>query len=206
MNTSEDRLILETCLETSEAAIDIFISNDVLADIPIIGTAFKILKTAESLRNRAFAAKLAAFAQSLGDQSEKDKQTLKEKIRSNPEEAKRVGETLFLVLDRLTDIDKPTILGCIFLAYIDGVISGSDLRRMSQAIDASFTDDLKKLLSCDKIPPMSTDPWFKYLSTSGLTAPDSSGALSAGGTYYVETPIANMLRKAYTYGLKGRSK
>jgi len=60
-SNSKNRPILEAVLESSEVVADILMKGDFIAEIPIIGTAFKICKAADSVRDRAFKAKLSAF-------------------------------------------------------------------------------------------------------------------------------------------------
>ena len=61
MSQQNDRSVLEAFLETSEVVADILTDDQVLSGIPIIGTAFKALKAVDSVRERAFAAKLLGF-------------------------------------------------------------------------------------------------------------------------------------------------
>nr|VFK56365.1 MAG: hypothetical protein BECKTUN1418F_GA0071002_108610 [Candidatus Kentron sp. TUN]VFK58736.1 MAG: hypothetical protein BECKTUN1418D_GA0071000_10889 [Candidatus Kentron sp. TUN]VFK62653.1 MAG: hypothetical protein BECKTUN1418E_GA0071001_108410 [Candidatus Kentron sp. TUN] len=58
MTKPSERPILEAILETSEVVADIVTDDQVLSGIPVIGTAFKVLKAVNAIRDRVFAAKL----------------------------------------------------------------------------------------------------------------------------------------------------
>lgn len=203
IDNSKDRPVAEAALESGEVITDILMRGDILAEIPLIGTAIKICKAADSIRDRIFAAKLSKFILSLESITEEQKNKLREKMAAGAEEAQKVGETLLLILERVTDLNKPFLLSKIFLAYIDGVVSSDELRRLSQAVDAAFADDLEQLLAADKIPEKSEEPWMQYLIASGLTRLVAGQSWSESGKLYCEiTPLAQKLRSAYFYGRK----
>lgn len=203
INNSKDRPVAEAALESGEVVADILMRGDILAEIPFIGTAIKICQAADSIRDRSFATKLLAFIRNLDGITEEQKNKLKEKMSAGTEETQKVGETLFFVLERITDLGKPFLLSKIFLAYIDGVVSSEELRRLSQAIDTAFTDDLKQLLAADKIPEKSEELWMQYLIASGLTRLIAGQSWSESGKLYCEiTPLAQKLRSAYFHGQK----
>lgn len=138
MRSNEDRHGLEAFLESTESAVDIALNGDVLAEVPVVGLAVKVARAIDSVRDRALIAKLSRFALALDGISEKEREAYKKKLQENPKEAKHVGETLFLVLDRLTDLSKPELLGQVFVTYMDGTIDAVTLRRLSQAIDVAL--------------------------------------------------------------------
>ncbi|MEW6353968.1 MAG: hypothetical protein AB1469_06710 [Pseudomonadota bacterium] len=203
MTSPKDRPIVEAALESGEVVTDILMHGDVLAEVPLIGTAIKICKAADAIRDRAFAIKLSRFVKNFESISDDQKNKLKEKMRTEDSEAQKVGETLLFVLERVTDLDKPLLLSQIFLAYIDGVVSSDDLRRLSQAVDTAFADDLKWLLGTEEIPDKSDEPCMQYLATSGLTRLVAGQTYNEiGKLYYEITPLANKLRDACFYGQK----
>lgn len=201
MKKGQDRTVLEASLETSEAAIDLLASNEVLADIPIVGTALKILKAADSVRDRAFSMKLERFAKPLSGATDSERQRFRDKLRANQEETRRVGETLFLVIDRLADVDKPSILGYVFISYLNGLFPYSDLRLMSQAIDMAYADDLDILVETESFAGKLQADWMQRLASAGLT--ESLGGTTwgdVGAIYYRVTELGEKLRNAYQSG------
>lgn len=203
MSNPKDRPILEAVLESGEVVADALMRGDILADIPIIGTAFKLCKAGDSIRDRAFAAKLMKFLSGLDAIPEQSKQQIKDKIASSPDEAAKVGESLFLVLERITDLDKPLLLSYLFLAYIDAVITADDLRRFAQVVDSSFADDLRRFLEVMDLPVKSGEPWMQFLAHTGLTNVVAGQTWAdAGQIYYESTSLGNKLRNAYYHGRK----
>jgi hypothetical protein len=197
-SSSKDRPVLEAVLESSEVVADTLMKGDLIAEIPIFGTAFKICKAADSIRERAFVAKLAAFISGLDSVDDSKKEKMRDRVKSSPDEAKRIGETLFFVLERVTDCDKPAILSKLFLAYVDNVISGQDLRRMAQAIDTAFSDDLQKFIEVKTLPKKSESGWMQHLVYSGLTCAVTGKTIDeAGLLYYEATTLGNKFRTAY---------
>lgn len=203
MLRSKVRPELEATLEGAEVIADVIMRGELLAEMPIIGTAIKICRAGDSIRDRAFAAKLFRFLSGFDAIPEQARKTIKDKMASSPEEAKKIGETLFLVLERVTDLDKPFLLSQLFLAYVDTVISADELRRLAQAVDASFADDLQALLEEKDIPKKSEEPWMQFLAHTGLTRVIAGETWNdIGQLYYEVTPLGEKLRNAYFYSRK----
>jgi len=198
-----DRPVLEAILESGEVITDALMRGDVIADIPLIGTAFKICKAGDSIRDQAFAAKLMKFVSALNSVPERTRQQIKDKIASSPTDAAKVGETLLLVIERITDLDKPLLLSYLFLAYIDDVITADELRRFAQVVDASFPDDLRRFLEAKDLPKKSAEPWMQFLAHTGLTGVIAGQTWADSGlVYYEGTSLGNKRRNAYCHGRK----
>jgi hypothetical protein len=201
MPKAKERHLLEATLQNIEAAIDSVTSNEAVAAIPVISTAFKVCKGIDDIRSRAFAAKLERFVSEPSLQSAASKDAIARKVQASPDEAQKIGETMFLVLDRFIDLDKPQLLAKVFVAYLDNVISAIDLQRLAQAIDLAFAPDLKQLIDADEMLitgralPGEGDHWKKLLLTSGLVASISQGLHAIKMTYEI-TPLGQTLWKA----------
>ena len=199
-----DRHLLEATLANVDVAIDAITSNEAIAAIPVIGTAFKVCKGLDDLRSRAFAAKLAGFFSEPSISSASAMAAIVRKVRESPDEACRVGETLFLVLDRFIDLDKPGMLARLFVAYTGSQLSATDLQRLAQAIDLAFSDDLRDLLAAEESAVMggSLDatyvPWMQTLIPSGLTINTARG-VGVVQTRNEVTPLGRLLWKAWRY-------
>jgi len=198
---SKDRPIVEAVLESGELIVDVLMHGDVLADIPFIGTAIKWCKAKDSIKDYAFASKLAQFVQNLEGISQEQRNGLKEKMNAGTEEAQKIGETLFFVLERVTDLDKPSLLAKIFLAYVDEIITGEELRRLCQAVDTAFSDDLQQLIDVQLVPPKSAEPWMQHLVASGLTRLRGAQTIDdiSNHIYCEITPLGKALRIACAY-------
>ena len=207
MSKSKDRPLLEATLTNIEVAIDAVTSNEAVASIPVIGTAFKICKGINDIRSRAFAAKLERFVSARDLAKPAAKVAILKKVQASPDEARKVGETLFLVLDRFIDLDKPESLAKVFIAFVDNQVSEEDLQRLAQAIDLAYCGDLRSLLKADEyaINGGSLDatnlPWMRTLIPSGLTI-NNSGGVGVVRTKNEVTPLGQLLWKAWRHELQ----
>lgn len=198
MLDKKDRPILEAVLENAEVIADLLTDDNVLAGIPIIGSAIKICKASDAIKDRLFTLKLIKFITELEQVPEHTKNKYKQKIAENPTEAENIGSTLLLVVDKLIDLEKPQIIAKIFTAYLDEKITASDLKRIIIAIDTAFLDDLNKFLDVPSLPEKATNDWMQYLSTSGLTRTVTGKTFDdIGKIYYEPTQLGILLRHTY---------
>ena len=201
-----DRNLLEATLQNVEVALDAITSNEAVAAIPVVGTAFKLCKGFDDLRARAFAAKLARFFSTSPLPTEAAKVAIVRKMQGSPEEARKVGETLFLVLDRFIDLEKPEILAKAFVAYLGGEVSAVELQRLAQAIDIAFSGDLHDLLRAEEsiiignVLGAPYIPWMSTLIPSGLTLNVAQGVGVVKMRNEV-TPLGRLLWKAWRHAL-----
>lgn len=202
MTKPRERNFLEAFLQNAEAMIDLATENEATRAVPIIGTAFKIAKGIDDLRSRALAARLAAFVQEPALQSSRAKDLLRESVATGRASGEKIGETLFLVLERTTDLSKPSLLAKVFLAYLDKVISADDLRRIAHVMDISYIDDLLHLL---EINGSLADLEHKKLANSfvgtGFSSVSTSVDISDDSTYAepIFLPLAYTFRMAVAH-------
>jgi len=201
MQPKRDRNFLEAFLQNAEAGVDLLTDNEAVRAVPVIGTAFKLCKGLDDLRSKILAAKLRRFLSDPNLQSESARDKIKRKILEDEDQASAVGEALFLVLDRLTDLDKPTVLAKAYVAYLDDLMSSTDLRRMAQAIDLAFADDLLAFLESDQLHLHDdTKPWMTLLESTGLTSSTVNRAPPGlARTSRSVTAVGHSLWKAWRY-------
>ena len=60
-----EHYLLEAALENAEALLDTVTDNEVLKNIPIVGTCIKVVKSVGDVRDRLLAGKLVQFCQRL---------------------------------------------------------------------------------------------------------------------------------------------
>lgn len=198
MNRTDNLALKEAGFETTEVIVDVLSDGAIWADVPVVGTAFKLCRAADSVKQSLFAAKLARFLRTLNTTSEHEKAAIRARVEKSPEEASKVGEVLLLVLEQVTDMDKATMLARLLLSYADNVISAPDLRRASQAVNIAFVDDLKEFLSAS--PPDRNAPCMEALAAAGLsrlaigTTYDTDGEI-----YYDPSVLGEALRRAHAH-------
>lgn len=201
MQSRRNHHLVEAFLQNAEAAVDLLTENEAVKAIPVVGTAVKLCHALDDVRSRALAAKLQAFITEPHLHSAAARKKIQRKLDADAEAFSSVGETLFLALDRLIDMDKPSVLAKVFIAYLDEVISASDLRRLVQAVDTAFGEDLAAFLQAEQIQLHDeTQPWMPMLEPSGLTR-SSVGRAPPGlaRSRLSVTPLGQALWKAWRH-------
>ena len=163
MGKESNRHFLDALLSNVEVIIDNITDNELVRSIPVIGTAFKIVKGLDDVRSKALQSKLQGFLASPGMDSDAATEAFKKKLEASPEEAEKAGETLFLVLERLIDLRKPPLLAKVFLSFLNENVSLSSLQRLATAIDLAFMDDIDSMVTPN--PPAEV---LRNLLNSGL--------------------------------------
>jgi len=193
----KDRPLLESIFENAEAIFDATSNSDVLKEIPVISTAVKLLRAADTIKEKLFAAKIYQFLQELDRISPFDIEKIRKKIADSSQESEKVGNTLLMVLDKVSDLNKPKLLGQLFIAYLDNVISADELRRLVHAVDVAFIDDLLKLIGSSPSDPSGSH--LEFLVLSGLSSVVAGGWENIGEISYEKTKLANKLLRAYCH-------
>lgn len=202
MSKSSERPILEAALKSSEVITDAMISSEVISSIPVIGTALKVCKAADAIRDKLFTAKLLSFLRALDNVSETEKRKIRDKMVTSQDEAQKVGEVLILTIEHITDLNKPLLLAQLFIAYIDNVLNANELRRLCHCIDLAFNDDLTCILSVSSLPNESQEEWLALLEPSGLVRDVSAKYWSDDGTRtFSPTLLADKLRLAHQHAI-----
>ena len=206
MPRNRDHNLLEAFLTNAEAIVDTLTENEAVRAVPVVGTAFKLCKGFDDARSRALAAKLSRFLTEPAMRTGVTAAKLQKKILADAEQANRVGETLFLVIDKLTDLEKPLVLARAYVAYLDDVLSASDLKRIARAIDMAFAEDLFAFLDAEESelgersddPMDSGRPWIRPLEPSGLVSSNVGRAPpGAARTTRTVTQLGHTLRNAW---------
>lgn len=143
---AKDRPALDATMSTAETVVSFLMKDEVISAIPIFGTALKAVKALDSIRDQMFVAKLQQFLAQAEMMSKEDRLLAAQKLAID-EEGNKTAETLLMVLDRITDLDKPALLGVLFMHFGRGGLAASEFRRLAAAVDAAFSDDLAMFLS-----------------------------------------------------------
>lgn len=186
-----DSPMLELTLETAEIVADTLHDNELLEAFPVVGAALKLCKAVDNIRDRFFIAKLQRFLYAT-DAAPEMKAKFRAEAEASPEQTSKFGESICLILDRITDLRKAELIGVLFVAYASDVISLDQLQRLTHAVDAAFIADIESLLSWQGVQDDSTQPWAQHLLPSGLT--EINGANSRG-----VTKLGHSFRDAYSH-------
>jgi hypothetical protein len=123
------------------------------------------------VKNYLFLRKLGKFFSGLSEVSLNDRQAFSQKIGKNEKFQRQVGEALVLLLDKLDDMSKPSLVAHAFNAYIMERIDYEQYRRLAFAIDRCFLEDLQVIRD---IRRTDFEPHVAMsLSSCGLLEPES---------------------------------
>lgn len=141
----KDRPVLDLAMTAGEVVSDTLTKGDALEAIPIVNLALKVVKAKDSIADSIYASKLVGFVNGIGDFTSEERE--KAAAQFLKDDATKAGETVLLVLDRITDLDKPALLGFLFKQFAIGHITSEELRRLAVAVDIAFADDLRDFLT-----------------------------------------------------------
>ncbi|NOY48407.1 MAG: hypothetical protein GXO84_09500 [Chlorobi bacterium] len=175
--TKEPNKFLEASLEGAEVIADSLIESEIIKSIPIVGTALKLISGSLDLRDKIFLSKIQRFIQEIESISIEERLEFNQSILSNKKSMTAVGETSLLVLDKLSDLKKADLLGLYFSCFISGHLDEYQFRRVAEAIDTAFIDDIEMFLKTGADELLSQKQFMEALFSSGMTA------ISAGKTW-----------------------
>jgi hypothetical protein len=138
--------IIENSSDILEYGIDFFTENEIVKDFPILGTVIKIGFTVKSISDRIFLKKIERFLFQFDLIKETELQNYIGKTLDDKERQK-VGENLLLIIDRLSDLEKPTYLSICFYGYLSNKISLDIFLSLGQAIDSCHISDLTEFIT-----------------------------------------------------------
>jgi hypothetical protein len=109
--------LIEINSEILEAGIDQVIDNEFLKDIPILGIAFKTYSLAKKISENFFVKKILRFLFHLKEIPKMERVKFVAELETI-KQSKKVSEKILTVLNRLDDVNKASILGKLFKAYV----------------------------------------------------------------------------------------
>lgn len=177
-----------------EVALDYIVDEDIIKDIPIVRSIVGLYKATASIRDRALVKKLVNFVSSFNSVSEEVRQQFQQKMNVDEKFKCKVGEKLLLIIERLDDMGKPSLIALAFQAYMEKHIDFDMFQRLACAIDKSFYPDLmslKSIRSPDRLTPQAKLELFN----SGIIELESTPSinLSSRNNKYQITELGKAL-------------
>jgi hypothetical protein len=158
----------DIAVELGEFALDSFLDEHVLKEIPVIKTVIAYHKTWAAIQDQLFLRKVASFLLACPKFAEAEKEDFLIKHLNDPKNTKALGSAVVLILDKFDDFEKPAMLAKIFAAHMRGHINYADFRRLAGAVNSAFVGDLKNILSLPANPREHPEQLLKLLLPSGL--------------------------------------
>lgn len=126
-----------------EFTLDSFMPDGILKDLPIVGSAFSVVKISKDIHDRIFMEKLKSFINEI-DKNQK----WREKF-SDDEECQKISKQLLYIVDSCDDDNKLRLIGMAFNYLVNGEISKNEYFYIVNIISKSFFPFLKMLLDIE---------------------------------------------------------
>ena len=137
-----DNEVTKIAIDVAEVGLDSLTSDGLLKELPGLNIVMGLIKTKQNIQEKFALRKLLTFLNNLNDISDKEKKQFYEKLNTDEEEQQKFFERLFLILDRLDDVEKAKISSNIFKLYILGVMSRSLFLRLINIVEKAYLDDI----------------------------------------------------------------
>jgi hypothetical protein len=133
---------LDLVADTAEQALDAFLEDGPLKEIPIFKYFLAAWRAPAQIRDLLFAKKILKFFKPLRGIPEATRHEFVDRLEKEPAFQRQVGQHLLLVIDRLDNMAKPELLAGAFRAYVEGTISWREFQDVSVVIDRCVVTDL----------------------------------------------------------------
>jgi hypothetical protein len=187
--------LIKALSETGEALIDLGLESEVVKAIPVVNLAAAMVKEVSNIRDRVLIGKLSRFLNEPRLKATLETEAMREKLLKD-EYAEVIGERLFLVIEKFSDLQKPVLLARVFAAYLNDELSRADFFVLAHAIDVAYIRDLERFIDAKTLVDGLEPPEIQRLTHAGLCMTFSNGALGSGGLQYHPAPIAQILYNA----------
>lgn len=128
----------------AEIGLDQIFEDEIVKQLPIIRSVASLVKAGFSIRDRLFARKILLFLKEVSTADQESREKFAQKISAG-QTMEKAGESLLLLLDKLDDMAKPTILGRIMRAAILGEIEYEESLKLGAIVNRVYLADLQVL-------------------------------------------------------------
>lgn len=186
----------ELAADFGDVVIDTLTDSEVIESVPFLGLGYKAAKAVGSIPDRLFIKKLTKFIEQIESVSDSKRRELLHSFEKDGNR-ERIGTTLMLVLNNLTELIKAEILARIFIKYLRDEITVDEFFRLSHATDKCYVNDLSRLASyANKSTSNPTVGWS--LLSAGLAENvgmdmATSTNLQSGKTFFKLTNIGRIM-------------
>lgn len=167
--------IMSLITDIGDVTLDSFMQDGFIKDLPIVGSAFSLVKISADIRDRIFMEKIKCFIENI----EKNKKW-QEKF-SDEEECTKISKQLLYIVDSCDDDDKLKLIGMAFNYFVNEEISKDEYFYTVNIISKSFYPYLKMLLDIDESEKRFKNDGTKY-DYFAITHLLNIGALDFDGT------------------------
>jgi hypothetical protein len=128
---------VDLSIDYAEIALDSFLDNDAISEIPIVKSIVGVAKIGISIKERYDLKKLLTFFKEFqsGNISNENRLAFNEKFNSNEKYRTEVVETIVLLNERFLDLKKSKILANLMNAHINNNLTWNELTDISIILD-----------------------------------------------------------------------
>lgn len=169
--------IVDIATDNIEVALDMLLSDGPIKDIPVLGNIVKVIGIFKNVSDVLFLKKLTKILIELKSCTQQKRDELIKRLSKFRGSEQKIGETILMIVDRLDDLQKPTIIGKLFLLCAEGKISEAELFRLCNIVERTYFADLLALNKIIIKQSFSNDDMSLY-ATVGLAIPKLMGLSS----------------------------
>ena len=137
------KIIVENCGEVTkdylEIGLDALLDGKVISDLPIVNTAYALLKLPISIHNAYYFQKIINCCYYMKDIPKIERSKF---INKGMDKDEHFAEKFFLALEKIDELDKIPMLNRMILAYANDTIDYCTFRRFAIILENTFVEDL----------------------------------------------------------------
>ncbi len=154
---------LDLLADNTEIVIDQLLKNEIVKEIPILGSSINLIKGFNSVRDRAYLNKVKLFIENIGQIDFVKKQRIISESKKSEKKRAKFGDAIFTTIEQSESIAKIEYVAVAFEAFLNEDFEEYDLRLICHIIRNSFSDELIDIVENER--PKSD---LKYLVPTGL--------------------------------------
>lgn len=186
----------DVAVDLAEIALDSVLEEGLAKDIPVVGTLYKVYKSALTVRDKLLLKKILLFLSTLHTIPLDQRESFLKDIESD-NQSQKIGETLLLLLEKHDSMSKPQILAKVFAGYVKGFIDYFTFLQLARAIDQLQIEELVKLESYYEkgYHPQEQTVWqqFAQCGLAVIRLPTSSGIFASPIPIFRQTTLGETL-------------
>lgn len=188
----------DLAIDLGEFELGALLDESVLQEIPIIKSVIACRKTWTAIHDQLFLRKVAGFIVACPNFTDAEKEKFIREQLSDSKKAKNFGDAVVLILDKLDDLEKLEMLANVFAAFVRGEINWENFRRLAQAIDIGFLEDLKVFAKLPNFSEEQLRVLYSNLIRTGLVnlrGPKAQTGLPVTPISYQVTELGQIFQK-----------
>jgi hypothetical protein len=136
MSNEVETSLVETLRSSGLYDLTFDVADAMLSPIPIFGSLSKLWGGVQSIHSYFYVKKVLAFLLELSSIPKEEREAQMNKMLGHPGEQQKFGEHLVLLLDRMNEVNKATMMGRVARAFIEEKLSLDDMKSLNFALDA----------------------------------------------------------------------